>query len=245
MKPTSNIRFAVDGDRITTECQHDLASFLRAGLVAEPGVTRSLRQFARQRRNTGKDWRTVIETFAEVEGLGEAVWANTYDHANLLRPGARYLQFDSLVILQPHDGGTDARTDYGDPRCFRDEINWLYRHGEAVLAPEGGESVYWVTTDAGETWQAGGAYPDLHELQGSIDPADRGNGKVFVSTTGDGFSPLDGARLRLHLPFSQRVDFVIAPISSPLRVLNARQATSKPSGAYRPFPASPTRYRSI
>jgi hypothetical protein len=100
---------------LTTECQHDLTEFLRAGLVSEPDVTRSLRQFARQRRNTGKDWLTIIEAFAESQGLGEGILANTYDHANLLRPGARYLQFDSLVILQPHHGGTDARTGYGEP----------------------------------------------------------------------------------------------------------------------------------
>jgi hypothetical protein len=199
MKSTSVIRFAVEGGGRwrTTECYHNFNAFIRGGLRPEIEITRTLRAFARRKKNAGRSWRDIIVDFCHRRGFESGFWADTFTGLNLLSHNALYYQIDDLIILQAHSGH-DARTGYLKPKVYRDPQDWLYRNAWAVISSEPLGSPAWLTDDAGETWQARGEYRDLTDYAGTTDSKERGRGKLFVSTIGIGHCPITGGALKLN-----------------------------------------------
>lgn len=163
-----------------------------------------------------------------IYGDGDPMTINTYNGEDLLSQTIQYVYWtegeygcrDEYILLQIH-GGCDVRGGYTAPKVFRCSIEEqsimdnakaciveaVPEHLKGQAALPGMEAVgrinpYWTTDDACHWYFEGGcgasAGKQLEDYEVSSDPADKGNGKIYVDDDGVAYGPLYGGKLEVY-----------------------------------------------
>jgi len=206
------------------EVTHSVFHWLRDRLDYEPKMTAAFKRFAAKPENEDKCWLELMEEYAHKPQFSNVQTVNTYNGEDLLSQTLQYTMFDceesgeQYVLLQIH-GGRDVRGGYTAPRVFRvmeEYAMWenakagIWEESDPVerdqLTLPGVEREQWGRnwfTDDGCHWYRDGACgrgvpPQLETYEVSTDPADKGNGKIYLDADGAAYGPLHGGRLYVY-----------------------------------------------
>lgn len=187
--------------------------FLREVLGSyDSKLTRKLQRFATRKEYSNMGWLACVDEWLtslnadKHAELGDG-WINTYNGEDSLSQTLQYRGFEldgeSYVALQIH-GGCDVRGGYTRPRIFalpRYPNVSLWDNNRFTLTDDGeGQWDYGMGSTNFEQYTERN-YPqkpalcDLNEAAFTLDPAERGKGKIFVDEKRVAYSPLNGKEL--------------------------------------------------
>lgn len=193
----------------------------------DPTMTARFTRFSQRKENKEIPYLELMEEFAKdirngagLCGEGNPMTVNTYNGEDLLSQTIQYIYWteyggsQEYILLQIH-GGCDVRGGYTAPKVFQvstDEYSILDNARASIaetlpatakdqVALPGMETVghvdvpYWDTDD-GCHWRRDGKALETYEV--STDPADKGNGKIYVDDDGVAYGPIYGGKLEVY-----------------------------------------------
>lgn len=108
---------------------------------------------------------------------------------------------EEYLMLQIH-GGCDVRGGYTAPRIFRGSTEDFFDYNMLTIRSEADPDVFWDTDDLCHWYFKGicgwEAEQELQNYMVSDDPAERGNGRVYLDGKGNAYCPLTGGKLSIY-----------------------------------------------
>lgn len=181
---------------------------------AANALNRQLRNFARRKRYEDMAWMGIVDEWLESMEAEEPYccgdWINTYNGESFLQQVLQYRCFDqdgsTFVVLQIH-GGCDVRGGYTAPRIFQvqDPASLIDHYRAQIVGgvDAKGEQMVW-SSENGYSFQrydrevGYGTGPEFGEKGFTLDPAERGKGKIYVDGDGLAYCPASGELLKMY-----------------------------------------------
>jgi hypothetical protein len=215
-EPATKFRITTYGDDSVPEirCTHNVFHWLRQRVIYDAKMTAKFNRFAKLACNKDSYNLELAEEFAKLHGHNRST-VNTYNGEDMLSQTLQYVYFETddgcYVLLQIH-GGCDVRGGYTDPKAFQvEDFGDLCDNARGTIwedtsnlpdqptlpgVPMPDDTAYWDTKD-GCYWYRDGssALPQLETYPVTRDPAERGNGKIYLDDDGVAYGPLFGGKL--------------------------------------------------